>query len=104
MKLYRRGTDKTDVLTAMKEIIGDLDVYKTEGEYLDELLEREHGRAFDDAYDVGGRRRSAKFDHDKYLQSLYGGMIADAKRRNKKDVADALGKLREAAAVPASNE
>lgn len=90
LQFSRKGDADKELLADMKTVISDLDVYPQNATYLDELLEREHRLAFETSYTMGGRRRRARFDEAKYVEQLFGGMLADCRRRGKTEVAESL--------------
>ncbi len=95
IKFSNRGDDSAQVLSEAKELIAQLEVYKPNAEYLDKLTERAHRHVFDKAYDMGGRRRGATFDEDKYLTALLDYMMAQCRTDRENDIAVALQKMRE---------
>ena len=94
-KFMNAGDASADVKEEMREIVKLLPCYEDNAEYLDQQFELRHQFAFDKAYDLGGRRRSASFDADKYLEELFGAMIKDARDRAKHELVKCLQEERE---------
>lgn len=101
LKFYNRGADDKAVLDDMKQVIAQVSSSPEETTYLNRILEKEHQRAFDAAYDMGGRRRSATLDEDKYLNTVFTAMISQCERDKKKPLAN---KLRAAHALIMSDD
>jgi hypothetical protein len=101
LKFYHKGEDDKAVLADMKSIVAELGASPADTAYLNKILDREHQRAFDAAYDIGGRRRAAKLDEDKYIQAIFKAMISQCNKDKKKQLAD---KLRLAQTVLTSSE
>lgn len=98
-KFWRRGNLGAEELAKMKTIIAKLPIYQSEGELLDEMVERHHGSAFDAAYEVGGRRMADTFDESRYFGNLVTRMMAEADQRKKTEVVTALKQLKDAVAA-----
>jgi len=90
LKFARQGDDSKQVLSEMKEVFAEADFYQSDPEFMNDLLERHHLTAFNEAYDIGSRRRRATFDEDKYLDVLLTGMISECNQRDKREAAGAL--------------
>jgi len=90
LKFYNRGADDKQVLADMKEILSDLELSAEDSAYVNGILEAEHKRAFEAAYSMGGRRRAAKLDEDKYIDAVFEGMIARCNADRKAELADTL--------------
>jgi len=95
IKFFTRSGDKEEILADMKKLVVRIEGYDQHAEYLDKLLEREHNRVFDKAYDMGGRRRGASFDETKYLGEVLTGMAADCERTKRTDLANSLRQYRD---------
>jgi hypothetical protein len=90
LKFYNKGSDDKAVLADMKALIAQVASSADETTYLNGILEREHSKAFDAAYDMGGRRRSAKLDEDKYIDAIFKAMISQCENDKKKELAEKL--------------
>lgn len=90
LKFYNRGSDDKQVLADMKEILSGLDLSEEDSAYVNDIVEREHKRAFDAAYSMGGRRRAAKLDEDKYIDEVFNGLILRCNADRKAELADTL--------------
>lgn len=99
MSSGRRNSASKEVLAEMQDGIKQLPAYPANAEYLDKLLEREHAKAFDEAYDAGSRRRSAKFDADKYRTMVLEGMAKECAKSGRGEAAEQLRFLNTVAAA-----
>lgn len=95
LKMRNQSDDSGQVLSDMKELISSLEVYDANSEFLDRSLERRHMKAFDDAYEMGRRRRRTTFDEDQYIQDMLTMMVKDCNQANKRDLAATLVAVRE---------
>ncbi len=95
VKVSRRGGSQSKVLHDMRAIIEGLDTYEENADYLDALLVRHHPLAFDKAYDLGGRRRSATFDDELYLDTIFHNMVKECREDGGFGVCQELGQLRD---------
>jgi hypothetical protein len=90
LRFYNRGTDEKAVLADMKTVIAQLGASPADSAYLNGVLDREHSRAFDAAYEMGSRRRGARFDENKYVDAIFKAMISQCEKDKKKDLAAKL--------------
>ncbi len=95
-KMRNQGDNSEQVLSDMRVIISSLDVYEANSDYLDQILETRHMKAFRDSYEMGRRRRGPTFEEDKYIQDVLTMMVKDCNRDNERDLAATLVALREA--------
>lgn len=84
----------------MLTLVQELPCYDGEEGYVAGLFDMQHMFAFNQAYDIGGRRRAASFDEEVYFDVLLNGMIIKARDRNKPDVVECLQPLRDMLAPP----
>ena len=96
LKMRNQGDNSAQIHSDMREIISSLELYEANADYLDRTLETRHMKAFRDTYEMGGRRRGATFDQDKYIEDLLTMMVKDCNRDNKRDLVAPLVALREA--------
>ena len=89
-KMRGMGEDDSAIKQDMQTIVESLPCYGADGEYLDQILDRHHGAAFREAYEMGGRRRGSTFDQDAYVEKLFGSMIKSARDAGKSDVVECL--------------
>ncbi len=89
-KMRNMGDDDAAIRQEMEAVVESLPCYDAHDEYLDKLLERHHGSAFYEAYEMGGRRRAAEFDENAYVEKLFGGMIKNARDVGKRDLVECL--------------
>ena len=93
-KMKNMGEEDSAIQEEMQAIVESLPCYDAHGEYLDTLFERHHGIAFQEAYEMGGRRRGATFDENAYIEKLFGRMIKNARDRSKRDLVECLQEAR----------
>ena len=67
---------------------------------MNKLLEREHPAVFDAAYDIGSRRRRAKFDADKYRAAILEKMARECANSGRTELAGELKILNAVIASP----
>lgn len=105
--VWARMGNRDEADAAIKEqmltLVQELPCYDGEDGYVAGLFDTQHMFAFNQAYDMGGRRRAASFDEDVYFDVLLNGMIIKARDRNKPDVVECLQPLRDML-VPPSDE
>lgn len=94
-KMRGRGQDSSEILSDMKLLVSTLDGYEANAAFLDQTLERCHRKAFDDSYEVGGRRRASTFDEDQYIQDILTRMVRMCNEEGKREVAAELAELRD---------
>ncbi len=90
LKFYNKSSTDTEVLNDMRNLIGKMELEPADAEYLNTVLDREHQKAFDDAYTMGGRRRSSTLDEEKYVNNIFQALIADCRSNDKGELADFL--------------
>jgi hypothetical protein len=93
-RMSNRGDASGQTLSEMREIIQSMDEYQDNDVLLDGFLKLAHVRAFGKAYDVGGRRDSATYDQEAYLDMVFDDMIEQCQNHHKTELADALQELR----------
>ena len=96
IKFYNRGDDSAKVLKDFKEIMEKTDGYIAHSDVLEPMIQRAHQFVFDEAYDMGGRRRGASFDEDKYVVGMLDYMLNDCRKRHKKEAAEWVLAVRKA--------
>jgi len=89
-KFYNKGQANAEVKSEAAKIVQSLPGYQRNQAYYDSLVEHAHPIAFEVAYSMGGRRRSAKFNDQKYLSVLIAEMIKKARSDGKTDVVNAF--------------
>lgn len=73
-----RNDLKSQLYSQMIAVVIDAPQQEDKSAYT-RALERAHGAAFNDAYTMGGRRTSARFDMDEYLSAVFSELIAEAR-------------------------
>jgi len=100
-KFYNKGSSSTEAREAIASWVQGTEIYAENKEYMDGLLDAFHENAFDKTYSLGNRRRSSKFDVDRYAEIMFTGMSAKAKNDGKLIVSQTIDKAYEAyKAVP----
>ncbi|HRX85131.1 MAG TPA: hypothetical protein P5572_08940 [Phycisphaerae bacterium] len=93
LKLWHRGDDGKQILKEAKLMVLAMHLPAEEEAYLTTILEREHQKAFDAAYDMGRRRRAATFYEDKYLDAIFAAWIRECQADGKPELADKVAAL-----------
>jgi hypothetical protein len=96
LKFHNRSSDQNVILDDMKSLIAKLQISAKDTAYLNGILDREHSKAFDAAYTMGGRRRGATLDDDKYIEAIFKAMISQCAKDKKKELVAKLTSAREA--------
>jgi hypothetical protein len=104
VKMWNRGDQSGDVRAEMMPHIQSMPEYAANAAYLDECFDRAHSHAFSESYSLGGRRRAAKLDYDKYMDVLFTRMAQECRTVHKGPLADALFKLKSQLAVVPKEE
>lgn len=65
-KYWNKSSSSDEVKQEVKDLFKDFEDQKLIGT----LIDKHHDACFDECYTMGGRRRSAKFDADRYLQMM----------------------------------
>lgn len=86
-KFYNKGKASDDIRSQTIEIVQAMPGYEENQAYIDSILEPCFATAFEASYDMGGRRRSAKFDQDKYITTLFDNLMERSKQDGKEDLA-----------------
>lgn len=90
MKFYFKSNADADVRQQMIALVHEFDNYSENAAYYDRLVDQYHREAFEAAYDMGSRRRSAKLNAKAYLLQISSRMAAKAEADGKADVAASL--------------
>ena len=61
--------------------------YDENQSYINSIFEPCFETAFQASYDMGSRRRSAKFDQDKYITTLFDNLMVRSKQDGKEELA-----------------
>lgn len=91
-KTQNRAEAGTEVRGAIMSWVEALPCYQDAPEKLEAMCDAAHQQAFDSAYSMGGRRRSASLDSEKYVTEFFDALIRDAEVRN---MTEAVAQLRE---------
>lgn len=93
VKLSVRSDADAEVKKLMHGAVTNLDSYSAEGQYLDDLVDREHTAAFDASFSMGGRHSRSKIDMAKYFTNILEAMQRDCRKDGKPKVAEELAAL-----------
>lgn len=86
-KFYKKERFSENIKSQSIEIIQKIPGYDENKTYIDSIFESSFDKAFEGSYDIGGRRRGAKFDENKYITMLFDNLIGKAKLDGKEDLA-----------------
>ena len=100
MKFSAKDNDSEDIKTVCTQAVQALPTYDEDKEFILKSLDAHFEVSFNQAYKLGGRRRSSEFDSDKFIVNLFSEMSIAAENSGKKQLAFDLlklkGKLRDA--------
>ena len=88
-----RADASSAVRLHMTALLQEMDDYRAHENFITSWAEVVHLQAFQEAYDMGGRSRSATLDRPKYIDAYLDRMTRLASNWKKKRLADALRKL-----------
>ena len=86
-KFYNKSKAGDDIRSQTIEIVQAMPGYDENQSYIDSILEPCFETAFEVSYDMGSRRRSAKFDQDKYITTLFDNLRVRSKQDGKEELA-----------------
>ncbi|MEW6104110.1 MAG: hypothetical protein AB1630_09940 [bacterium] len=87
---YKSNKVQKEVHDQMIKVLSKSMPWFNEDPYMKELFELAHPKAFDQSYTFGTRRRKARFDNVKYIESLYAIMSEKAKNDGKEKLAEKI--------------
>jgi hypothetical protein len=93
LRMSRRADASAQVRADVEQMVKSIDNYAKYEKLLKTWTELAHRKAFDAAYDVGGRRRAASFDADKYIRAFFDDLIRSADQAKKADLVKSLKDL-----------
>lgn len=93
-KMSTRSDASKQIHDDIKKVVVAMKEYPENKQNLDRWLEMSHEAAFDAAYDIGGRRQSASFDDEKYIDTFFEKMRMLATSAKKEALAKALEELK----------
>lgn len=94
MQYSNKGNDEQDLKDVAHEVlmtINDYDQYESDYVF---YFDMHHDEAFEDNYQMGGKRRSATFDEDSYWNQILDAMIATAQADKETQVVAGLQNLK----------
>ena len=80
----------SEAKAAIHSWIEQADGYAENKPYFDSLLDQAHEAAFKSTYEIGSRRRSAKFDAKEYAQQVFSAMKSKAESDGRAPIAQAI--------------
>ena len=86
-KFYNKSKAADDIRSQTIEIVQAMPGYDENKQYIESIFEPCFATAFEAAYDMGGRRRSAKFNQDKYITTLFENLMTRSERDGKEKLA-----------------
>ena len=90
---HRKGQVSDRYLTEAYSLVSLCDQYAKEQNYIIGICDAAHESAFNHAYDMGSRRRSASMNDDQYFTELFAAMRDQAVADHKQAVAESIVKL-----------
>lgn len=99
-KMYNKSKDSAAVREQAVQLVQAFPRYDENKDYYDASFDELHEEAFDQAYKVGGRRSSAKFDDTTYLAVLVALYQRKARVDGKTELAEAFELHRKALQLP----
>ena len=86
-KFYNKSKAGDDIRSQTIEIVQTMPGYDENQSYIDSIFEPCFETAFEASYDMGGRRRSARFDQDKYISTLFDNLRQRSEQDGKEELA-----------------
>ena len=86
-KFYNKSKAGDDIRSQTIEIVQAMPGYDENQSYIDSILEPCFETAFEASYDMGSRRRSAKFDQNKYITTLFDNLRVRSEQDGKEELA-----------------
>lgn len=86
-KFYNKSKAGDDIRSQTIEIVQVMPGYDENKLYIDSIFEPCFETAFQASFDMGSRRRSAKFDQDKYITTLFDNLMVRSKQDGKEELA-----------------
>lgn len=86
-KSYNKSKAADDIRSQTIEIVQAMPGYDENKQYIDSIFGPCFETAFEASYDMGGRRRSAKFDQDNYITTLFDNLMTRSERDGKEELA-----------------
>ncbi len=78
----------------MFELVREMPSFKLNGGYITDLFNSKYDAAFEEAYQMGGRRSSAKFDDTQFVEKLFDEMYSQAQKDGKGEIAKDIAGLK----------
>ena len=94
MNYANKGSDRADLKEVAYEVLTTIEDYSQNESDYDFYFEMHHEQAFEDNYQMGGKRRSSSFNEDAYWAQLLTAMIETAQADNEPDIVAGLEDLR----------
>lgn len=89
-QFHKKDKTNEEYRQKLHAFVAECDCYDASREYLDGLCDQAHDKAFQDAYRMGGRRTSTKFDADQYVDEAMTFILEQARKDGRKEVVASL--------------
>ena len=86
-KFYKKDKASDNIRSQTIEIVQAMPGYDENQSYINSIFESCFETAFQASYDMGSRRRSAKFDQDTYITTLFDNLMVRSKQDGKEELA-----------------
>ena len=86
-KFYKKDEASDNIRSQTIEIVQAMPGYDENQSYINSIFEPCFETAFQASYEMGSRRRSAKFDQDKYITTLFDNLMVRSKQDGKEELA-----------------
>jgi hypothetical protein len=95
LKFYNKGSAEAEIKTNMHAWVANSVGYADDPAYAETLFDQCHEPAFESCYSVGGRRRSARFEDERYIAQLTAAMAAQARKDGREKFATGLEAMKQ---------
>ena len=86
-KFYNKSKAGDDIRRQTIEIVQAMPGYDENQSYINSIFEPCFETAFEASYDMGGRRKSAEFNQDKYITTLFDNLMTRSEQDGKEELA-----------------
>lgn len=90
LRLCNKSGDDSRIKSEMQAVLHDIPNYQARASDYERMLDRFHHDAFEQAYSLGGRRKSNTFDDKRYIHLICARMAEDASSRGDNESANYL--------------
>lgn len=92
-KVSNRSDASEVARVEIRELMEQLEVREADRKFVATWSKVVHLQAFEQAYELGGRRRSGSFDRDKYIDAFFSRMLRLAEEWKRNQLVEALREL-----------